>query len=246
MIHADAKIQSVNHGIQPFSLHSELSRAPWRPDACMFYCIDPPVNGGETTVCDGVALANALPAELTAKLADRRFLFTARADAAAIEKWVLGIHPPPDLLRSPPADCPYEFEMCDGFLMMNFSRPILQKPMFTDSPAFANFLLFARDMRHDRRFPLLDDRTTIPDDWVDAIRHVSDRLTAEIRWQAGDLLVLDNSRFMHGRRQVAKDGVRVIASRFGYLRGAPTNPEEPADPVWRRADFIPPSMSGSK
>jgi alpha-ketoglutarate-dependent taurine dioxygenase len=242
MIDAASNIQSVNTGTRPFPLHSEISRSPWRPDACLFYCIDPPQTGGETTICDGVALAAALPAELTAKLAGRRLLFTRRADARAIEKW-LGVKvPTPDLIRFPPADCPYTFAWHSGYLTMNFSRPILQKPMFTDAPAFANFLLFARDMRQNRTQPVLDDGSIIPDEWVDIIRAASDRLTAAIRWRPGDLLLLDNSRFMHGRRRVAEDGPRNIASRFGYLRCAPVNPEEPVDPIWRRANFTPPPL----
>jgi alpha-ketoglutarate-dependent taurine dioxygenase len=242
MIDAASNIQSVNTGTQPFSLHSEISRSPWRPDACLFYCIDPPRTGGETTICDGVAIAAALPAELTAKLAGRRLLFTRRADAPAIEKW-LGVKvPTPDLIHAPPADCPYTFGWRDGYLLMSFSRPILQRPMFTDAPAFANFLLFARDMRQNRLQPQLDDGTVIPDEWVDTIRAVSARLTVALSWRAGDLLLLDNSRFMHGRRRVTDDGPRVIASRFGYLRFAPVNPEEPANPVWRRADFTPPPL----
>lgn len=242
MIDAASNIQSVNTGTQPFSLHSEISRSPWRPDACFFYSIDPPQAGGETTICDGVALAAALPADLTAKLTGRRLLFTRRADAPAIEKW-LGVKvPTPNLIQSPPADCPYTFEWSGGYLTMKFSRPILQKPMFTDAPAFANFLMFARDMRQNRLQPSLDDSTIIPDEWVDAIRTVSDGLTAAIAWRPGDLLLLDNSRFMHGRRRVTGNGPRVIASRFGYLRFAPIDPEEPIDPVWRRADFTPPPL----
>jgi hypothetical protein len=47
---------------------------------------------------------------------------------------------------------------------------------------------------------------------------------------------------MHGRRRVAEDGPRNIVSRFGYLRFAPVNPEEPVDPIWRRANFTPPPL----
>lgn len=66
-----------------------------------------------------------------------------------------------------------------------------------------------------------------------------DRLTAAIDWQAGDMLMLDNSRVFHDRTAVIGNDGRLIASYFGYLKNAPVNPEEPADPLWRRTDFRP-------
>jgi hypothetical protein len=63
-----------------------------------------------------------------------------------------------------------------------------------------------------------------------------------VQWQRGDLLMLDNSRFMHGRTAVVPDDVRLIASFFGYLKNAPRNPEEPVDPPWRRTEFRPPAL----
>ena len=69
-------------------------------------------------------------------------------------------------------------------------------------------------------------------------------LSVAIQWQRGDLLMLDNSRFMHGRTRVVEGDGRRIASFFGYLKFAPVNPEEPADPPWRRGAFRPPQRRG--
>jgi hypothetical protein len=52
--------------------------------------------------------------------------------------------------------------------------------------------------------------------------------------------MLDNTRFMHGRTAIADPGERLIATYFGYLNFAIPDPEEPADPIWRREVFIPP------
>src|SRR6476469_5550922 len=40
------KAQSVNLGGDPFPLHPEVAREPWRPDLAMFACLDPPGVGG--------------------------------------------------------------------------------------------------------------------------------------------------------------------------------------------------------
>jgi hypothetical protein len=115
--------------------------------------------------------------------------------------------------------------------------------MFSDELAFGNFLLFARYLRGVRTYPLLDDGTPVPDDWVEAVRQVSDRLAVPVDWRKGDLLILDNTRFMHGRTAVTDPDNRLIATYFGYLADAPPNAEDPADPVWRRPGFLPPATS---
>jgi hypothetical protein len=122
-----------------------------------------------------------------------------------------------------------------------FTRAALHRPMFTDRQAFGNFLLFARDYNGRRDFPLLEDGGEVPDAWVEGVRVAARSITRPVNWQRGDLLMLDNSRFMHGRNAITDPADRLIASFFGYLRFAPVNPEEPADPPWRRsATFRPP------
>ena len=75
------------------------------------------------------------------------------------------------------------------------------------------------------------------------MREAAAAITYPVEWQAGDLVVLDNSRFMHGRRSVDDPLKRRIASYFGYVDFAPPRPDEPADPIWRREQFRPPERS---
>lgn len=236
-------IQSVNLGVQPFPLHPELSREPWKPDSCFFYCIKAPVSGGATTICDGVAIVRALPAALRGLMATRRLKYLSPATPSILEYWLGNPQPSPERLARPPAACPYVFEQVGDQLARAFSRPMLHKPMFANEPAFGNFLLFARFLRGIRNFPLLDDGAPVPEAWLQAVKAASDRLTVPIVWEEGDLLMLDNSRFMHGRTAVADAGDRLIATYFGYLASAIPDPEEPPDPVWRRPGFMPPATS---
>lgn len=151
--------------------------------------------------------------------------------------------PAPDaaLLAAPPASCPYRFEtMSGGEVVRSFSRPALHRPMFADELAFGNFLLFARHYLGRNDFPLLDDFTPVPQPWTDAAQSAGEALSYAHRWRQGDILMLDNTRFMHGRRAIEDAHARNIVTYFGYLAAAPRNPEEPHDPVWRQRDFIPP------
>ena len=233
-------IQSVSLGTLAFPLHPELSREPWKPDTCFFYCINPPTSGGATTICDGVAIVRELPAELKQTMAGRRLKYTLGARVEELQYWLGTSQPDEAALADPPPHCPYRFERVGSQLTRVFTRPLLHRPMFTDELAFGNFLLFARFLR-GRTFPLLDDGTPVPEEWLQTVKQVSDRLTVPIAWQRGDLLILDNSRFMHGRTAVTEGDDRLIATYFGYLEFAVPDKEEPPNAIWRQPGFQPPS-----
>ena len=55
---------TVNKGMDYIPLHREASYAPGCPDILMLYCVRPANTGGETTLCDGVALLHSLPARI--------------------------------------------------------------------------------------------------------------------------------------------------------------------------------------
>ncbi len=156
-------IQSVSLGTAAFPLHPELSREPWKPDVCFFACLNPPRRLGATTVCDGSALVERLPAR------------TARGDGRAAAALTRGIRRQDELvtwfdttepsdaqLADPPARCPFTFRRDGDQIQRSFSRPFLHRPMFTDRPAFGNFLLFARYGIDRWDFPGLRRRQPCP------------------------------------------------------------------------------------
>jgi TfdA family taurine catabolism dioxygenase TauD len=235
-----SSIQSVDLGEEPFPLHPELSREPWRPDACLFACFKAPDQGGETTVCDGVDLVRRLPTGLVDIMRPRRLFYFQVASPELLEFWLGTSAPTSAQLALPPRQCPYFFLEDGSRVIRGFSRPLLQRPMFSDEPAFANFLLFARDYQGVDNFPVLETGDSVPDDWMAAVRTAAEDITYPHAWRVGDILILDNSRFMHGRRAISNPEHRTIASYFGYVGFAPPNENEPADPVWRKGPFRPP------
>jgi alpha-ketoglutarate-dependent taurine dioxygenase len=239
-IDPDNNIHTVDGGTGAFSLHPELSREPWKPDAAFFACFSAPSRGGATTFCDGVELVRAMPEPVRRGLEQRRLLHIKQTWPELLEFWLGTPEPDDTLLANPPAGCPYEFRRYDDEILRIFTRPALHRPMFTEGPAFGNFLLFARFNNKRVGYPLLDDGTPVPDDWLEAIRDTGEQLKAEVAWRPGDVLMLDNSRFMHGRTAIVDPGERLIATFFGYLGFALPDPEEPPDPIWRRTDFCPP------
>ena len=241
LLDPDAAIYSVDGGTNAFPLHPELSREPWKPDLAMFGCLSAPGAGGQTTLCDGIELLRALPTEVRRGLSGRRLVYVTATWPALLSFWLGTDAPTDDQLRHPPASCPYGFSrLPDGRIVRHFSRPALHRPMFADELAFGNFLLFARFNNGRGDFPLLDDLCPVPEAWLQAIKSAGDRLTLAVEWRAGDVLMLDNTRFMHGRTAIRDVAERQIATYFGYLNFAEPDPEEIPDPIWRREPFQPP------
>lgn len=236
----DAQHPYLDKGTAPFSLHPELSREPWKPDVAFFACQSAPTRGGETTLCDGVEIVREMPDFARQGLADRRLVYIQNTWPGLLEFWLGTSQPTAALLANPPRSCPYSFASSGNSIVRIFSRPALHKPMFTNDPAFGNFLLFARFNNGRTDFPVLDDGHPVPEEWLQAIKATGDRLAVPVKWQAGDVLMLDNTRFMHGRTEILDTQERSIATYFGYLRFAPPNPEEPPEAPWRTADFRPP------
>jgi alpha-ketoglutarate-dependent taurine dioxygenase len=241
-IDADANIHTVDGGIGEFALHPELSREPWKPDIAFFGCLAAPSYGGRTTICDGVALAREMPERVRRGLSGRRLLYLKPTWPSLLEYWLGTATPTAEQLATPPADCPYQFRRYpEGEIVRFFSRPALHRPMFIDAPAFGNFLLFARFNHGRSDHPVLDDGSLVPEAWLQDIKATSDQLSVPIDWERGDLLMLDNTRFMHGRTAILDPGERLIQTYFGYLGFAIPDPEEPVDAIWRRENFVPPA-----
>jgi hypothetical protein len=240
-IEPEYNIHTVDGGVREFSLHPELSREPWKPDLAMFACFSAPSRGGETVICDGVELARQLPEAVREGLAGRRLLHIKPTWPAMLDYW-LGTPDPTDadLTKTPP-DCPFTFHRVHGDIVRVFTRPALHRPMFIDAPAFGNFLLFARFNHGRPDYPVLDDGHPVPEPWLQAIKATGDRLKVPVVWQPGDVVMLDNTRFMHGRNAIIDPGERLIATFFGYVKFALPDADEPDDARWRKPGFRHPS-----
>jgi hypothetical protein len=240
-IEPEYNIHTVDGGVREFSLHPELSREPWKPDIAMFACFSAPSRGGETVICDGVDLVRHLPDAVRQGLAGRRLLHIKPTWPSLLEYW-LGTPEPSDAqMAAPPPDCPFTFHRVHGDIVRVFTRPALHKPMFIDAAAFGNFLLFARFNLGRPDYPVLDDGHPVPEAWLQAIKATGDRLKVPVVWQPGDVVMLDNTRFLHGRNAILDPGERLIATFFGYVKFALPDADEPDDARWRKPGFRHPS-----
>lgn len=238
-IDSDANIQTVNLGDEAFPLHPEISREPWKPDVCFFACETPPISGGETTICDGIELVKRLPEKVVTIFKENRLDYINLATESECLYW-LGMAKPDDAtLNSVPTNCPYQFIKYGEQILRIYNAPGLHKPMFSDELAFGNFLLFSYQL-NATRFPMFTQNREVPRALVKIVKDTATQITTAVKWQKHDVLMLDNSRFLHGRNQINDTSQRLILSFFGYLKFAIPSAEEPPNPPWRIGTFVPP------
>jgi hypothetical protein len=225
---AAANIATVNRGSDPIPLHRESSFLPTQPDVLALYCERPARQGGQTTLCDGVALLAALPADVRAFLEGQVLVWRFRMPP---ERWhaVFGTDSPQAatarikelMVRAPEAT--YEFVFDGQDLDGTYRAPFILPTYWGKVPALSTSVL---GYFHRRPGPYvaknlhevtLGDGRAVPADVLEAIAGHGEALAIEVEWNAGDVVVVDNSRVMHGRRAVT-DPQRRILARFGHYR----------------------------
>lgn len=240
----DYRTQTVNLGREAFPLHSELSIAPTKPDIAWFMCVNAPHGGGETLICDGIPVVPALQPEVRASLDRRSLLYTKWIPAPDLEQWFGTPEPNDELLAEASRRGPWLFAREGNAYRRSHIAPALHKPMFSDRLAFGNFLLFARFGQNIRNFPTFDDGSEVPDAVCLDVKRVTDALTVAHQWQRNDLLMLDNTRFMHGRNAIENPAQRIIWSQFGYVEFAPLSEAERRTQPWRYRLGAPDPVTG--
>ncbi len=217
---ADAKTAHVDVGFHPMGLHQELSFTPMRPEAIWLWCEKTAGSGGETTIADGVKIYAALPDAHKRILETRRlkYVFGGPAEGVAELFETTLAELPATLARHAP-DLSYTRN--GDQLMFNYLTSALQKTKFSGATAFLNFLLFsqtAEACRHPEAARVMammrfDDDEIIPPALVSEIEAIAERFTHPIKWQAGDLVMIDNRRLMHGRRGFESNSQRTVYYR---------------------------------
>lgn len=116
----------------------------------------------------------------------------------------------------------------DESIDFEYTCSVVGKTKFCKQDTFANSLIFyyrypeiLEEINKDRSesgvIVLFEDGSIIPNAAINEIKGVLDQLTGVISWQAGDLVMIDNSRFLHGRRAF-QDTRRQIFSHLSYLK----------------------------
>ena len=212
-------IRNVDYGHSEVLLHSEASFTPSFPEIIWLYCNVPASIGGESTLCDGVRLWKMLSSELKGFFLSEQIQYELKIPV--MNKKRNNVKKRPWLSQSIGAGTGY-IDYSDGCLYVYQRRYAVQRSRIRDKYAFANHLFVHLDSEPQLLSRTLSDGSQIPDNIYEEIKTQSEKIIYEHIWEKNDLLMVDNKRFMHGRKSLIEGGTRDIVvvqtqrASFGY------------------------------
>ncbi|KAB2379131.1 TauD/TfdA family dioxygenase [Actinomadura montaniterrae] len=210
-------LQTVVAGTERIGPHSELRYMPFSPDVLWFYCVRPADEGGETTLYDGARTVEGLKPDSREAFSAKplKYSFTAPPriwtrflEVSSVEEATAKLSGPDP--KVPEAEHAFSFD--GDMLSLEYTIPAFTRPRSGGEPVYAGSI--ARGYEHDRVACAFADGTPIPDELRQDIIDAAERVEIAIPWRPGDVVMVDNSRVMHGRRPFTGD--REIYTRFAY------------------------------
>jgi Taurine catabolism dioxygenase TauD, TfdA family len=206
----------VDPGMHYVSPHCENANSPFRPDVIWFCCGVPASQGGETLYWDGVRVWQELDEELRQLFINKKIKFCQKFPAADWKRF-LGVGATLADVKRTLNGIPglsYKINQ-DQSISLEYVCSAVVKTKYGHQDAFANSLI--AEYKNPRGVVTFADGSPIPSTVINQIQQVMNNLTELIPWEAGDLVMIDNSRFLHGRRSFT-DTKRRIYSLLGYLK----------------------------
>jgi alpha-ketoglutarate-dependent taurine dioxygenase len=185
------------------TLHADRSYTKSQPPVMWFYCVKPAEDEGETLVCDGVKLCEQLSEGTRRLFKDKRIKYIRNYKDGEWQLWAQT-----DNVQDVERYCrdnslKYSFNP-DKSITTEYACHAVVKPRWTERDAFVNSILLVlwqeEDLKRTASLVRLEDGSKIPQEAMDEVREVSGRLTREVEWDPGDIVMIDNTRMMHGRR----------------------------------------------
>ncbi len=202
VIDGDKTVLSVNDHQFAIKLHGEMYYQKRKPLMLWFFCANPASQGGETTICDGKYFFETLSGS-TKNLFSRN-------------KLKFSVHQSKDQWQAKYRidDLGKLQEICidnDISLKINVDKSIdLEYICSAIIPSkcgnyqvFINSLLPTKQLNPE--IINFDDDSEIPNDVLTELDEIAERITTDISWKTGDILMIDNTRVMHGRRAFSDD-----------------------------------------
>ena len=211
-------IRNVDYGFSSVDLHSEASFAPSWPELIWFYCNIPPKTGGETILCDGIKIWDNLSAETKGFFLGEQIHYQLKIPV--IKKRKNSIKKP---WLVPVVGAGNGFVTnVDGCLHLVQKRYAVQASRLRGRFAFANHLFINLESESQLLSRTLSNKREIPSSFFKEAEGKAYSFTYIHSWEKNDLLMLDNKRFLHGRKSLTKGDPRDIVivqsqyASFGY------------------------------
>ncbi|MEM9388111.1 MAG: TauD/TfdA family dioxygenase [Pseudomonadota bacterium] len=200
----------------PLPLHADRAYVKSSPHAMFFFCQRPAASGGQTTIADGLSVYKGLSDRTRALFDTTRVKYIRH----------YGAHEWPLLYRTQDLDQVREYcarndmtlrATADGSIRTEFVTSAVPLTRWQRQPAFCNSVQIGYWQEHALRrkinYVRFEDDREIPASVMAEVDEVSAALTVEVPWESGDLVIVDNTRMLHGRRRF-DDEQRAVMVRM--------------------------------
>ncbi|MFK7939326.1 MAG: TauD/TfdA family dioxygenase [Roseovarius sp.] len=191
--------------------HGEMFYTEPRPHTLFFACMRPADENGQTTIIDGIAVWNDLPADVQALFETQKLVYRRIYDTATWQQ----VYKTDSLdhVRSLCAETGVQLtEHEDGSIETVHSCHAYYD--HAQGRAFVNSILTwaGREylMGKDDSKVRFEDGSELSKDMLWAINDVCEKHTVNIPWKPGNVAMIDNFRVMHGRRAYEDTGRDII------------------------------------
>ena len=217
VINGDETLLSVNDFKSEIKLHGEMYYQQNIPLMLWFFCANPPLENGETTVCDGRQFFNEISSSTKELFNKKKLKFTVRISQEDWQK------------KYQTDDLNKLHEMCqknkthltvndDQSIMLEYICPAIIPSRCGKYQVFINSLLPTKQL--SPKILKFEDDSEISDEVMSELNEIAEKITTEISWQKGDILMIDNTRILHGRRIFSDDQrdiyIRLCSPAFSF------------------------------
>lgn len=216
MINGDKTLLSVTGGklAFPVPLHGEMYYRKHRPNIIWFYCASPALKDGETTVCDGIQIYKQLSTSTQELFHEKRLKYIRTYPTDIWQK----IYQTDDLshVETVCKDNDMQLEANSEQITTHYIAPAIQPSRCGKHQVFINNILPVVTQEINGNTSSLvrfEDDAKIPESVINEIKTITEQLIHLVSWQKSDILMIDNTRLMHGRRSFA-DNQRDIYVRL--------------------------------
>jgi alpha-ketoglutarate-dependent taurine dioxygenase len=197
IINEDPTILSVNDFNYEIKLHGEMYYQKNIPLMLWFFCAHPASQDGQTIICDGKRFFEELSQPLKELFSQKKLKYRGHMDK---EVWknqykTEDLHVVEQICKSNNVQIKINE---DESIDIGYICSAIHPSSCGEYTIFINSLLPAKSISPNS--VSFDGNSEIPDEIMLELNAIAEKITVEIDWKKGDILMVDNTRIMHGRR----------------------------------------------
>jgi hypothetical protein len=215
----------IDSGFYEMGLHRENGNLPYRPDIQWFFCLEPASVGSETTLCDGRKVLFDLSSKTRKLFESRHIKYSRRIPWSNVRRFLsVELQIPIDEVTDEHME--HVNRQVQGQTYRRIDQNLIHSQLiisaietscFSGGQAFCNSMLGPSVNYEPPRITWENGDEISLDVW-DEVKDVTSRNTYSHFWKKGDIVVIDNTRVMHGRRRL-DDPMRRIFGAQSYRLG---------------------------